>query len=170
MPVVCLCVGVNCDHPIHHRQRGTRRLLNRSSALELQLRCSRPLGLCSRSEIHAEPIDSNRTVEQGSPSKRSFEYARPSSMTGATCKNHTRRSSKFKTAVSGDDRIGGAGLAPPILSYTPNLVTSQSSKQRYAVMTGLGGSVQDWGGIDPPNPAVHPQFGHVVPESFLWSE
>ena len=27
-------------------------------------------------------------------------------------------------------------------------------------MTGLGG--QDWGGIDPPNPVVHPQFGHVA--------
>ena len=52
---------------------------------------------------------------------------------------------KFKTAVRGDDRIGG-------------------------VDTGLGGSIQDWGGIDPPNPAVHPQFGHVVPGSFLWSE
>ena len=27
-------------------------------------------------------------------------------------------------------------------------------------MTGLGG--QDWGVIDPPNPVVHPQFGHVA--------
>ena len=27
-------------------------------------------------------------------------------------------------------------------------------------MTGLGG--QDWGGIDTPNPVVHPQFGHVA--------
>ena len=64
-------------------------------------------------------------------SKHSFKRARPSSMTGATCKNHTRRSSKFKRAVRGDDRIEG---------------------------------------IDTPNPAIHPQFGHVVPGSFLWSE
>ena len=49
-------------------------------------------------------------------------------MTGATCKNNTRRSSKFKTAVRGDDRIEG---------------------------------------IDTPNPAVHPQFGHVAPGSFF---
>ena len=121
--VVCLWAGVNCDRPIHRRQRRALRLLARSA-------CSRPFGLCSRSEIHAEPIDSNRTVEQEpdresiDASKHSFKRARPSSMTGAVCKDHTRRSSKFKTAVSGDDRIGGVST-PPILSYTPNLVTSR---------------------------------------------
>ena len=81
------------------------------------------LGLCSRSEIHAKPIDSNRTEEQPPPSKQSFEYARLSSLTGATFKHHTRPSSKFKTAVLGDDTFGGLST-PPILPYTPNLVTS----------------------------------------------
>ena len=61
---VCVWADVNCDRPIHRRQRRALRLLDRSSTLKLKLRCSRPLGLCSRSEIHAELIDSNRTVEQ----------------------------------------------------------------------------------------------------------
>ena len=34
--VVCLWAGVNCDHPIHRRQRRALRLLDRSSTLELR--------------------------------------------------------------------------------------------------------------------------------------
>ena len=124
VPVVCLWAGVNCDRPTT-----TNASTAWSSTLELQLRYSRPLGLCSRKGIHAEPIDSNRTLRRSDQfesidtSKTSFKRARLEHDWRYVQNHHP---SKFTVYITTPAVMTGLGVStPPILLYTSNLVTSR---------------------------------------------
>ena len=100
--------GVNCDSPIHRRQRrcsiGRARLNYSFGAVDLQAFAVEARFMLKRS-TQIKRSSRSLPFESIDTSKHSFKRARPSSMTGAKCKTHTRRSSKFKTAVRGDDRM-----------------------------------------------------------------
>ena len=130
VPVVCLWAGVNCHRPIHRRQRRTLRRIDRSGTLDLQLRCSRPLGRCSRSRIHA---NRSTQIERSSRSVTNSNRMTPQRVLSSVLdRQHDWRYvqnhhlSRFKVQNTTPVVMPRLRVSTPaILPYTANLVTSR---------------------------------------------